>query len=50
MITSRQGEPRRALLTGWPSFLNGEATTGDALSMDRLGSTLVRFGVPCEAA
>lgn len=40
----------RVLLTGWPSFLNGEATAGDVLSMDRVRRALVRSGVPCEVA
>lgn len=38
----------RVLLTGWPSFLNGEATAGDMLSMDRIRRALVRSGVSCE--
>jgi hypothetical protein len=44
------GERMRVLLTGWPSFLNGEATAGDVLSMDRVRRALVRSGVPCEVA
>jgi len=40
----------RVLLTGWPSFLHGEATAGDVLSMDRVHSALVRAGVRCEVA
>ncbi|MGH3940484.1 MAG: hypothetical protein ACRDTG_17970 [Pseudonocardiaceae bacterium] len=31
----------RVLLTGWPSFLRGEATTGDVLSVDRVQGIVV---------
>lgn len=40
----------RVLLAGWPSFLHGEATAGDVLSMDRIRGALVGAGVPCEVA
>lgn len=40
----------RVLLTGWPSFLHGEATAGDVLSMDQVQRALVRAGVCCEVA
>lgn len=40
----------RVLLTGWPSFLHGEATAGDVLSMQRVSAALAEAAVPCEAA
>jgi hypothetical protein len=40
----------RVLLAGWPSFLHGEATAGDVLSMDRIHGALGRAGVPSEVA
>lgn len=40
----------RVLLTGWPSFLHGEATAGDVLSMEAVAETLTRAGVPHESA
>ncbi len=40
----------RVLLTGWPSFLHGEATAGDVLSMERVQRALTSAGVPCEVA
>jgi hypothetical protein len=38
------------LLTGWPSFLHGEATAGDVLSMDRVQQALQTAGLPVEVA
>ncbi|MGH3913943.1 MAG: polysaccharide pyruvyl transferase family protein [Pseudonocardiaceae bacterium] len=40
----------RILLSGWPSFLHGEATAGDVLSMDRVHHELVGAGLPVEVA
>ena len=40
----------RVLLTGWPSFLHGEATAGDVLSMQRVHAALQAAGVACELA
>lgn len=40
----------RVLLTGWSSFLHGEASAGDVLSMNRVHSVLMHAGVPCEVA
>jgi hypothetical protein len=42
--------PMRVLLTGWPSFLRGEATAGDVLSMDRVHGALQHAGLPVEVA
>jgi hypothetical protein len=42
--------PMRVLLTGWPSFLRGEATSGDVLSMDRVHRALQHAGLPVEVA
>jgi hypothetical protein len=38
------------LLTGWPSFLHGEATAGDVLSMDRVQQALQTAGLPVDVA
>jgi hypothetical protein len=40
----------RVLLTGWPSFVHGEATAGDVLGMERVNAALDDAGVPCEMA
>lgn len=40
----------RVLLTGWPSFLHGEATAGDVLGMQRVQAALEASGVACEVA
>lgn len=40
----------RVLITGWPSFLNGEATAGDVLAMEAVQETLARAGVAAELA
>jgi polysaccharide pyruvyl transferase len=40
----------RVLITGWPSFLNGEATAGDVLAMEAVSEALLAAGVPCELA
>lgn len=42
--------PMRVLLTGWPSFLHGEATAGDVLSMGRVHRALQQAGLPVEVA
>ncbi|RFS82407.1 polysaccharide pyruvyl transferase family protein [Actinomadura spongiicola] len=40
----------RVLVTGWPSFLHGEATAGDVLAMEAVRSGLAGAGVECEQA
>ncbi|MFG2091568.1 MULTISPECIES: polysaccharide pyruvyl transferase family protein [unclassified Spirillospora] len=40
----------RVLVTGWPSFLHGEATAGDVLAMEAVGGALTGAGVECELA
>ncbi|HEX2312374.1 MAG TPA: polysaccharide pyruvyl transferase family protein [Thermomonospora sp.] len=40
----------RVLITGWPSFLNGEATAGDVLAMEAVRDALDEVGVPCDMA
>lgn len=40
----------RVLITGWPSFLHGEATAGDVLAMQAVHEALTSAGVPCQAA
>lgn len=40
----------RVLLTGWPSFVHGEATAGDVLSMDAVAGTLAGAGVAYDVA
>jgi hypothetical protein len=40
----------RVLITGWPSFRNGEATAGDVLAMDRVAEALGGAGIACEQA
>ncbi len=40
----------RVLVTGWPSFLHGEATAGDVLSMRRVCEALDAEGIPCDSA
>ncbi len=37
-------------MTGWPSFLHGEATAGDVLSMRVVRSTLTGAGFACDLA
>lgn len=46
----RPAGPRRVLLTGWFSFLHGEATAGDVLAADAVGQALERAGIPCDTA
>ncbi|MFJ4481072.1 polysaccharide pyruvyl transferase family protein [Streptomyces longwoodensis] len=41
---------RRVLLTGWFSFLDGEATAGDVLALDRVREVLDRAGVAHDVA
>lgn len=36
--------PPRVLVTGWPSFLDGEATAGDVLAMDATGAGVALAG------
>ncbi|MFC4000861.1 polysaccharide pyruvyl transferase family protein [Prauserella oleivorans] len=38
------------LVTGWPSFLHGEATAGDVLSMRRVVAALTEAGIACDVA
>ncbi|MFG2089639.1 MULTISPECIES: polysaccharide pyruvyl transferase family protein [unclassified Spirillospora] len=40
----------RVLVTGWPSFLHGEATAGDVLAMEAVRGALAGRGVPCDLA
>lgn len=40
----------RVLVTGWPSFLHGEATAGDVLAMEAVRAALTRAGVECRLA
>jgi hypothetical protein len=42
--------PARVLLTGWFSFLHGEATAGDVLALDAARHALDRAGIAYEAA
>jgi hypothetical protein len=43
-------QARRVLVTGWPSFLHGEATAGDVLAMQAVATQLGTAGVPYEMA
>ncbi len=38
------------LVTGWPSFLHGEATAGDVLAMEAVGHAVAAAGLPCDLA
>lgn len=40
----------RVLVTGWPSFLHGEATAGDVLAMAAVQDALAAAGIPCDLA
>src|SRR5690625_5166939 len=40
----------RVLVAGWPSFLHGEATAGDVLSMRRVSAALDGAGIPADVA
>lgn len=40
----------RVLVTGWPTFLHGEATAGDVLSMRRVRSALAGRGIEVDTA
>ncbi|WP_037570229.1 polysaccharide pyruvyl transferase family protein [Phaeacidiphilus oryzae] len=42
--------PTRVLLTGWFSFLHGEATAGDVLAAEAMGTALAAAGVEHRAA
>jgi hypothetical protein len=42
--------PGRVLVTGWPSFLHGEATAGDVLAMEAVRDEITRAGVACDLA
>jgi hypothetical protein len=42
--------PGRVLVTGWPSFLHGEATAGDVLAMEAVRRALAARGIPCDLA
>ena len=46
-MTSR---PVRVLVTGWPSFLHGEATAGDVLAMEAVRRAVAVVGIPCDLA
>lgn len=43
-------DPRKVLLTGWFSFLHGEATAGDVLALQRVEDVLSRAGMPYDIA
>ena len=43
-------EERRALLTGWFSFLHGEATAGDLPAAEAAGRALDAAGLPYDTA
>jgi hypothetical protein len=43
-------QAQRVLVTGWPSFLHGEATAGDVLAMEAVAAKLDAAGVPNETA
>jgi hypothetical protein len=40
----------RVLVTGWPSFLHGEATAGDVLAMEAARAALSAAGIGCDLA
>src|SRR3569833_2835337 len=40
----------RVLLTGWASFLHGEATAGDVLSLSAVGAALTEAGIDHDVA
>jgi hypothetical protein len=40
----------RALVVGWPSFVDGIATAGDVLGMEAAREELQRAGLPCDMA
>lgn len=40
----------RVLVTGWPSFVHGEATAGDVLAMEAVRRGLAEAGVECRLA
>ncbi|GAA4866190.1 MULTISPECIES: polysaccharide pyruvyl transferase family protein [Saccharopolyspora] len=40
----------RVLITGWPSFVRGEATAGDVRSMCRVAAGLSDHGIPLDVA
>lgn len=40
----------RVLVTGWPSFVHGEATAGDVVSMRRVCDVLASAGIPHDSA
>ena len=40
----------RVLVTGWPSFLHGEATAGDVLAMEAVRRALTARGIACDLA
>ncbi|MET7937127.1 polysaccharide pyruvyl transferase family protein [Streptomyces sp. NPDC005322] len=42
--------PRKVLLTGWFSFLEGEVTAGDVLALRRVRAALDGLGIPYEVA
>lgn len=44
------GTPRRALVTGWFSFLHGEVTAGDVLALRRVEEVLTTAGVSYDTA
>src|SRR5206468_2284223 len=47
---SRARMAQRALVVGWPSFVDGIATAGDVLGMEAAREELQRAGLPCDMA
>ncbi|MFE5207051.1 polysaccharide pyruvyl transferase family protein [Streptomyces sp. NPDC056600] len=49
-LAPEAGRPRRILVTGWFSFLYGEATAGDVLALDRVREVLDGADLPYDVA
>jgi Polysaccharide pyruvyl transferase len=47
---SGAGRGTRVLVIGWPSFIDGEATAGDVLSMEAVRDALAAAGIGCDLA
>ncbi|MFI9248547.1 hypothetical protein [Streptomyces sp. NPDC053069] len=50
MLRGSGRPPGRVLLTGWFSFLDGEATAGDTLAQRQASAALTRAGIPHDTA
>ncbi|MFD0852094.1 polysaccharide pyruvyl transferase family protein, partial [Actinomadura adrarensis] len=48
--TARTVTGTRVLLTGWPSFVHGEATAGDVLAMEAVHQAITASGTECDMA